>query len=414
MQIIKNNKGSILMLLGVLIGGFIGVFFSDWVVYLKPVGDIFLNAMFVLIVPLVFLSLINAITSTKEIQRLGKILVTTLLVFLFTAVVSAVLSYAIVYFYNPFANIDTSSLSQLVSEVTQEESKGLGDLIVQTVTVSNFLDLFNKSNLLPLIIFSLFFGAAITLVGKPAEPLRNVLSSANAVIMKLVEMLMKVAPIGLGCYFAYTIGSLGPQIIGGYVHSLILYILITIIYYFGIFSLYAFFAGGKLGLNVFWKNVLEPSLTALGTASSAASIPANLIATKKMGVPSDVADTVIPLGANTHKDGSVVGGILKVVFLFTLFQRDYRSFSQMFIVIGVALLVGVVIGSIPSGGLTAELLIISLFGFPIEMIPAIAIISTIIDIPATLLNSTGNVVCAMLVSRLIEGKDWLKNKMVKA
>lgn len=414
MQIIKNNKGSILMLLGVLIGGFIGVFFSDWVVYLKPVGDIFLNAMFVLIVPLVFLSLINAITSTKEIQRLGKILVTTLLVFLFTAVVSAVLSYAIVYFYNPFANIDTSSLSQLVSEVTQEESKGLGDLIVQTVTVSNFLDLFNKSNLLPLIIFSLFFGAAITLVGKPAEPLRNVLSSANTVIMKLVEMLMKVAPIGLGCYFAYTIGSLGPQIIGGYVHSLILYILITVIYYFGIFSLYAFFAGGKLGLNVFWKNVLEPSLTALGTASSAASIPANLIATKKMGVPSDVADTVIPLGANTHKDGSVVGGILKVVFLFTLFQRDYRSFSQMFIVIGVALLVGVVIGSIPSGGLTAELLIISLFGFPIEMIPAIAIISTIIDIPATLLNSTGNVVCAMLVSRLIEGKDWLKNKMVKA
>ncbi|MGX7198053.1 dicarboxylate/amino acid:cation symporter [Enterococcus olivae] len=410
MQIVKNNQGSLLLLLGVLIGGIIGIFFSGWVSYLKPIGDIFLNAMFVIIVPLVFLSMINAVTRTKGVQRLGKILITTLLVFVSTAVVIALLSYLIVFIYNPFANIDPSSMLPLMGEVTQEESRSFGELFVQTFTVSDFIELFNKSNLLPLIIFSLFFGTAITLVGKPAEPLRKVLSAANEVVMKLVELLMLFAPIGLGCYFAYTIGSLGPQIIGGYIQSLILYILITIIYYFGMFSLYAFLAGGKLGVKVFWQNILEPSLTALGTSSSAASIPANLIATKKMGVPADIAETVIPLGANTHKDGSVVGGMLKVIFLFTLFQRDFHSFSQMLILIGVSLLVGIVIGAIPSGGLTAELLIVSLFGFPIEMIPAIVIISTLIDIPATLLNSTGNTVCAMLVSRLVEGKDWLKAK----
>jgi len=312
--------------------------------------------------------------------------------------------------YNPFANIDISSMNPLLGETVQEESRNFGELVVQTFTVSDFIDLFNKSNLLPLILFSLFFGTAITLVGKPAEPLRQVLYAANEVVMKLVELLMKVAPIGLGCYFAYTISSLGPQIIGGYIHSLVLYILITLLYYFGMFSLYAFLAGGKRGVQVFWQNILEPSLTALGTSSSAASIPANLIATKKMGVPTDIAETVIPLGANIHKDGSVVGGMLKVIFLFTLFQRDYHHFSQMILVIGVSLLVGIVIGSIPSGGLTAELLIISLFGFPIEMIPAIVVISTLIDIPATLLNSTGNTVCAMLVSRLVEGKDWLKTR----
>jgi len=194
-------------------------------------------------------------------------------------------------------------------------------------------------------------------------------------------------------------------------NALVLYLLITVIYYFGMFSFYAFLAGGKVGVSVFWQNILAPSLTALGTSSSAACIPVNLVAAKKMGVPEDIAETVIPLGANTHKDGSVVGGMLKIIFLFTLFQRDYQSFNSMLVVIGVAILVGVVIGSIPSGGLTAELLIVSLFGFPAEMIPVIAVISTLIDIPATLLNSTGNTVCAMLVSRVVEGKNWLEAKV---
>ncbi|MHC5228494.1 dicarboxylate/amino acid:cation symporter [Enterococcus sp. LJL99] len=411
MEIIKNNKGSIYLLLGVLIGGLIGIFFSDVTIYLKPIGDIFLNAMFVLIVPLVFLSLTNAIIGTKEIQRLGKILITTLLVFFMTAVVIAFVSYFVVSIYNPFEGMDTSGMKQLMGEVTQPEKRSFGEVIVQTFTVDDFLKLFDKANLLPLIIFSLFFGVAITLVGKPAEPLANLLKSANEVIMKLVELLMKVAPLGLGSYFAYTIGSLGTQILGGYINSLLLYLVITVIYFFGVFSFYAFIAGGKKGVQVFWKNIMAPALTAMGTSSSAASIPVNLIATKKMGVPDDIAETVIPLGANTHKDGSVVGGMLKIIFLFTMFNKDYHSFSQMWIVIGVSILVGIVIGSIPSGGLTAELLIVSLFGFPMEMIPVIAVISTLIDIPATLLNSTGNTVCAMLVSRIVEGKNWLQAKV---
>ncbi len=408
MQLIKNNKGSLLMLLGVTLGGLFGVFFGDLTVYVKPIGEIFLNAMYVLIVPLVFLSLVNAITSTKEINRLGKILSTTLLVFLTTAVVIGVISYIVVYFYNPFEGIDTEQVRGLMGEAAQQETHSLGEIIVNTFTVSNFLDLFDKSHLLQLIFFSIFLGIALILVGEAAEPSIKVIRSANEVTMKLVELLMKVAPVGLGCYFAYTIGDLGTQILGGYVKSLILYIVITLVYYFGMFSLYAFLSGGSKGVRLFWRNAAEPSLTALATASSSASIPANLIATKKMGVPDDIAETVIPLGANTHKDGSVLGGMLKIIFLYTIFGKDYHSISQAFIVIAVALIVGVVIGSIPSGGLTAELLIVTLFGFPLEMIPAVVIISTIIDIPATLLNSTGNTVCAMLVSRIVEGKDWLQ------
>ncbi|MEJ9307334.1 cation:dicarboxylase symporter family transporter, partial [Priestia megaterium] len=125
-------------------------------------------------------------------------------------------------------------------------------------------------------------------------------------------------------------------------------------------------------------------------------------------VPLDIAETVIPLGANTHKDGSVIGGILKIVFLFSLFGKDMTSATSILSILGVAFLVGAVMGAIPGGGMIGEMLIITIYGFSPEVLPIIAVISTIIDAPATLLNSTGNTVTAMLVTRFTEGKDWIK------
>ena len=177
--------------------------------------------------------------------------------------------------------------------------------------------------------------------------------------------------------------------------------------YFGLFSLYAFVAGGKEGVRVFWKHSIEPTVTALATCSSAACIPVNLKASKKMNVPSDIAETVIPLGANTHKDGSVIGGVLKVTFLFGIFGYDMTSISTLGSILVVSFLVGAVMGAIPGGGMMGEMLIISVFGFSPDLLPIIAVISTIIDAPATVLNSTGNTVCSMMVARLVEGRDWL-------
>ena len=128
-----------------------------------------------------------------------------------------------------------------------------------------------------------------------------------------------------------------------------------------------------------------------------------------MGVPSDIAETVVPLGANMHKDGSVFGGVMKITFLMGLFGKDMTSVSSILGIIGVSLLVGAVMGAIPSGGMIGEMLILSVYGFPPEVLPIIAVVSVIIDAPATLLNTTGNTVCSMLVTRLVEGKNWLKH-----
>lgn len=416
-KFLSNYKLTILLLIGITIGGIAGVIFGNDASVVKPFGDLFLNAMFVIIVPLVFFSIASAIANMNGMKRLGKIMISILVVFFFTATISAILGIAGVSIMNPLEGTDVEAIKATMTAtepVEVMEDVSLLDKLVQTVTVSDFSLLLSKSNMLQLIIFSILFGLATAASKEKGAPIAAFLSSGTEVMMKMVSFVMYYAPIGLGCYFASVIGDLGASILEGYARTFILYLILTIIYFIGFFTLYAFMAGGKLGVNVFWKNVLPPSVTAIATCSSAASIPVNLDATRKMGVPLDIAETVIPLGANTHKDGSVLGGVFKIVFLFTLFGKDMTSFSNILTIFAVSFLVGAVMGAIPGGGMIGEMLILSIFGFPVEALPLVAVISTIIDAPATLLNSTGNTVCAMMVTRLVEGKDWLKRTLKTA
>jgi len=406
----NSYKSSLILLTAIIIGGIAGLIYGPKAAVVKPFGDLFLHLMFTIIVPLVFFSIASAIANMNGMKRLGKIIGSIFLVFLLTAAVSAILGFAGTSILNPLENADTSNMKELMETAATEEPAeeiSLLSQLVNTFTVSDFQFLFSKSNMLQLIVFSILFGLATALVGEKAKPVSNLLSAGSAVMMKMVAILMYYAPIGLGCYFAAIIGELGSQILEGYVRAFVLYLILAIIYYFGFFTLYAFLSGGKTGIKVFWKNAITPSISAIATCSSAACIPINLAAVKRMGIPNDIAETIIPLGANTHKDGSVFGGVLKIVFLFSLFGRDMSSLSSIASIIAVSFLVGAVMGAIPGGGMIGEMLILSVFGFPPEVLPIIAVISTIIDAPATLLNSTGNTVCAMMVTRLVEGKNWL-------
>lgn len=412
MSMLRNYASSILLLLGVFIGGVFGVFFGEKTYILKPIGQIFLNMMFVTIIPLVFFSISSSVSKTEKTDRLKKILLSTFLVFIITALLAAIFGYFGILMLDPFEGMSTVSLVQNMDVVQNNLGNDGDSMLVKTLSVSEFSMLMDKGNLLALIIFSILFGISTVLAGEKGKPMALFLSSGTEVILKLVGLVMWAAPVGLGCYFAYTIGELGSKIMGAYLVTFLIYIGLTIIYYFGFNSLYAFIAGGRLGLKVFWKNIITPSLSAISTASSAVCIPVNLIAVRRMGVPNDIGETVIPLGTNAHKDGSVIGGVLKITFLFAFMGQSIGGIENFIAIVGVALLVGIVMGAIPGGGMIAEVMICSIFGFKLEMVGIIIIVSTIIDIPATLLNSTGNVVCSMLVSRLVEGKDWLKNQMV--
>lgn len=407
----QQYKASVLLLGGLIIGGIAGVVFGEKATVVQPLGDLFLNLMFVMLVPLVFFSISSAIANMNGMKRLGKIMGSTFFIFFATALVAAVVGYIGVVLYNPIKGIDVDSVKALMGtpEASSTADMGLLERIVNTLTVPDFHLLLSKSNMLQLIVFSILVGVSTSMANEAGKPVAKLLASGNAVMMKMVSVIMYYAPIGLGCYFASVIGTLGSKILGGYARSMILYVVIAVIYYLLFFSMYAFIAGGKAGLKIYWSNIAPPSITAIATCSSAASIPVNLEYAKKMGITPDIAETVIPLGANTHKDGSVIGGVIKIAFLFGIFGKEMTTPSAMVTVILGAFLVGAVMGAIPGGGMIAEMLIVNIFGFPLEAVPVIVIISTIIDMPATLINSSGNLASGMLVTRIVEGKNWLKD-----
>lgn len=415
MNILKNYAFSFLLILGVILGGVAGALLGDKTIFVKPIGDLFLNMMFVLIVPLVFFSVSSAICNIKQGGHVvGKLIASIILVFLFTAVVAGTMAYIVTLFYNPFSDLSLSDLSIKAFDPNKYIPQSTGEMFVNAITVPDFVHLFSKTNLLPLILFAIFFGVAVSSIKSEKLQVVKVLNLGTEIMLKMMSLIMYAAPIGLGCYFAYTVGQLGGQLLNGYLNAFILYLVLAAICYFILNSIYAIFSAGKQGFILYWKNILTPSLTAIATASSAACISVNIEASKNIGVPNQIAETVIPLGTNMHKDGSVMGGILKIVFLISIFGQETALASNIFVILGMAILVGAVMGAIPSGGMTGELLICSVFGFPPEMVGALMIISTIIDTPATLVNSTGNVACSMLISRFTVGKNWLSKQASKA
>ncbi len=289
------------------------------------------------------------------------------------------------------------------------EEVSVGEQLVSTLTVPDFLNILSRENMLALIIFSILVGVATGLTGEQGKPFSRFLNSASEVFMKLIQLIMYYAPIGLAAYFAALIGQFGADIIGDYAKAIIIYYPVSVLYFFISFTLYAFIAGGKTGVIRFWKNILAPAVTSLGTGSSVASIPVNLEASRKIGIPKDIRETVIPLGAQIHMDGSCLSAMLKIAFVFGVFNMDFSGINTFLTAIGICLLSGIVMSGIPGGGFIGEMMIITLYGLPIEALPIISAIGVVVDAPATMVNSTGDTVSSMLVARQLEGKDWMKN-----
>ncbi|CAM2077296.1 MAG: dicarboxylate/amino acid:cation symporter [uncultured Clostridium sp.] len=404
MKFLKNYASSLILLIAILIGGFLGIILGEKAIIFEPIGNLFLNLIFTLLVPIVFFSISSSIANMENSKKLGKILGTTIIVFAITAIISGIIGVISFKLFNPTNNLDSSIFNNLLSSTgsIEQENVGIIQKIVSSITVNDFSGLLSRGNMLALILFSILIGFATMLSKEDGKPFAAFLKSGSIVTMKMMGLIMYIAPLGLGCYFATVVGQLGSQILGGYIKVFILYIVVSIIYFFGFFTIYAYIAGKKQGVKIFWKNATPPAVTALATCSSAACIPVNIDAAKKMGVSDTLANIVMPLGVNIHKDGSIIGGIFKIMFLFGIFGRDTNNIGTLLMILGVGLLIGAVVGAVPGGGAIGEMLILSIFGFPAESLAIMLVIATIIDAPATLLNSSGNTVCTMMISKFMK------------
>lgn len=415
-EFFKHYGQTVILLLSIIIGAIIGLIWKEGATVLSPFGDIFLNLMFVIIVPLVFLTISTSIARIKQPKRLGKIMGSIVLVIVITSIIAVVVGLLSTFFVK-LVNVEDGKaiLASLEenSEKAVEETEELNILerTVSAITVSDFTGLLSKNNLIAIVIFSILFGCAVKMSGEKGKPVQEFLESATTIIMNLLKIIMYYAPIGLGCYFAALVGSFGANIALGYAKTFIIYLIVSVLYYFVIYTIYAFIAGKKNGVKVFWKNVIPPTVTALATCSSGASIPVNMKAAENMGISSDIAETSIPLGTNLHKDGSIIGSVFKVMFLVCLFGTNIATFGGTIQILLVSLVATLLVTAVPIGGGTiSEMMILSMMGYPIAALPILTIIATIIDCPATVLNVVGNTSSAMLVSRVVDGKNWLKEE----
>ena len=394
---LKQWRFTLILLSAVAAGALLGYLIGAKAGVLKPFGDVFLNLLFTAVIPLIFFSLSSAIAASNNIKRLGRIAGLMLIVFFLTGVISSSLMVFAVKIFDP-----AKGLTLTLAEPAATESGGLANKIVNTVTVSDFAGLLNRRNMLALIVFSVLTGFASQAAGEKGRKFREFLVSGSEVMGQLIKIIMLYAPIGLGAYFAYLVGTFGSQILGSYARAVGLYYPLAIIYFIFGFTIYAFIGGGGKGVKDFWTFIPGAALTAFGTGSSLAALPANLEAARRIGVPEDVREIVLPLGATIHMDGSCLAAIMKIAVLFTLYGRSFSGFETLAGAVGVAILCGVVISGIPSGGMLGEMLIVTLYGFGPEALPIISMIGTLVDSPATMINSSGDTVAAMMINRFLK------------
>lgn len=403
-----NYRFPIILISGIAIGAIIGLVFGEKAKVLAPLGDIFLNLMFTVVVPMVFVSISSAVGNMVNMRRLGKILGSLVMIFITTGAIAGVVVLVVVNLFPPAAGTTIEFAGAEMAEMSS-----VGEMIVGSLTVDDFSGLMSRKNMLPIIVFSILSGFCVSACGGEDSPVGKVLNNLNSIIMKLVGIIMMYAPIGLGAYFASLVGEFGPGLIGDYGRTMLVYYPMCIAYFLIAFPAYAYFAGGKEGVKRMFKNILNPALTAFATQSSIATIPVNTEACDKIGVPADIRDIVLPMGATMHMDGSVLSAIVKISFLFGIFNQQFTGVGTYLMAIAVAVLSAFVLSGAPGGGLVGEMLIVSLFGFPAEAFPLIATIGFLVDPMATCLNASGDTIASMMVTRVVEGKDWLEKRIQK-
>jgi Na+/H+-dicarboxylate symporter len=401
----KNNWFIISMLVGIIAGCITGAVWPG-ATALEPLGTLFINMMFCIVVPMVFCSIASAIANMGSAKRAGKVLGVTVATFAVTAAIAAVLMYIVVRIFPLVQG------NYVVAEGEIGDTLGVSDMIINFFTKPDFCELWSRRAILPLIVAAIIFGFGVQLSGGPETKTAKLLEDLTNCIMKTVKIITYYAPIGFFGFFAYLVAVYGPELIGDYSRTLIIYYIMCFAYMLISSPIYARFGGGKGAAKVMFEHLFRPAVTAFGTCSSVATIPTNMEVAEDTGISKDVTDIVLPLGATMHMDGSAMSAIIKVAFLFGIFGQDFTT-GRAILAIIVAVFSSVAMSGIPGGGGTGELVVCTIF-FPDNLAVAYPIalaLGNLVDPPATMVNSAGDYVVSFIVSRFVDGKDWLQKKL---
>ena len=418
-SVAKNYAFLAIMLGSMILGAIVGWIFpvvkdadgntiSAGATVLKPLGTLFINMMFCIVVPMVFASIAGAVANMESRKRAGKIMGVTIGTFVVTGAIAAVIMYVLMQVFPPVLVPWTEIPSEAIGEHAD-----MATMIVNFFTAEDFVGLLSRKAMLPLIVFSLLFGFAVNLNGGKNTPVGQFLDDLSNVMMRFVKIITYYAPIAFFGFFADLVATYGPQITESYGRALLVYYPLCFVYIFTAWPLFAWFGGGKGAIKTMFQHITKPAVVSLGTCSSVATIPTNMEEAQDTGVSKDVSDMVLPLGATMHMDGSCFSCVLKIAFVFGVFGVDFGGIDMLIKVVLVAVLSSVGMSGVPGGGYIGEYIMCSIF-FPDQMelaFPILVTLGNLVDPPATMINSAGDYVVSFIVSRFVDGKDWLQQAL---
>ena len=386
------------ILLGAILGGICGWWFGDAMLSLEWLGILFLNALKMTIVPLIVAAVITGITSMGDVRKLGRFGGMTLLYYACTTAVAVLIGLLVVNIMQPGVGLDVSGI-ELPDTIRDREPVGISDIILSLVH-PNLIAAAAETKLLPLILFSILFAAALTTLGEKGQTVIDFFQGLNEVMMKVVLWLMYLAPIGIFALIASKLGATGGgdafireiSSVGKYVVTVILGLGLHFLF---LFTLLAFFAGRSME---YLQHMGQALVTAFGTASSSATLPLTMECSVNAGVNPKAVKFVLPLGATVNMDGTALYEAVAVMFIAQAYgiQMDFMQQALIFIT---ATLAAIGAAGIPQAGLVTMLIVLSAVNLPAEGIALLLAVDWFLDRIRTLVNVWGDSVGAAIMER---------------
>lgn len=394
--------------LGILFGLIANVFFSTtvnsglskWV--LSPLGDIFLRAIKMLVVPLVLCSLITGVASIGDVKKLGRVGVRTIIYYTLTTALAITLALGVASIIKP--GIGTGvALSQVKESVETAEAPFIMDVFVNMIP-TNPIEAMVNGDMLQIIVFAIIFGICITLIGEKVKPLLDIITEINEVLLKMIGIIMLAAPIGVFALISKVIMLQGASVLIPllkYILTVALGLAIQCILVYGL----ALKVLGKVNPIKFYKKFWPVMLVACSTSSSNATIPINLeTCEEKLGASKSIASFTIPLGATINMDGTAVMQGVAAIFIAQLVGADL-TMNQMLMVVLTATLASIGTAGVPGAGAVMLSMVLQQIGLPLEGVALVLSVDRIVDMLRTTVNITGDAAATIIMSNMEKELD---------
>ena len=396
MKRIKSNLALqifISLLLAIAAGLLLGSHAAFANAYIKPFGTIFLNLLKFIVCPIVLLSILCGMISMKDIRKVGSIGVKTVVYYLLTTAFAIVIGLTM-------GQLMKGSFPALSTTDLQYEAKAATSFMNTLVDIfpSNFLAPLVNANMLQTIVIAIFLGFGIILAGEKAEAVRILIEQLNEVFMKVMELILKLSPLGVFCLLTPVVAENGAEIIGSLAMVLLTAYLSYVIHAVLVYSITVKVLGGMNPIQ-FFKGMAPAMIFAFSSASSVGTLPLNMECCEKLGAHREATAFVLPLGATINMDGTAIYQGVCAIFIASCFGIEL-TLAQMAAIVITATLASIGTAGVPGAGMVMLAMVLTSVGLPVEGIALVAGVDRIFDMGRTVLNITGDASCAVVVSRL--------------